>query len=153
MGPLVGTDKVMRHRAPLVLVFSLACAAQAGDPPSIVGVSDDRAAAIATEVACEYIDRCGEVSITCADCDTSGDCGCDVEITEVTYDQCSDVALPQLSVGFACMTLTADEQAAVDACLQGLGEWACPDVDAEDPAALPDGCDVLQDIRYRCAYD
>ena len=114
---------------------------------------DDRAAAIATEVACEYVDRCGEVSITCADCDGDDCGGCEVEIVAVTYDQCTETVEPQLIAGFACMTLTADEEAAVDACLQALGDWACPDVDTDDPAALPDGCDVLQDLRYRCADD
>lgn len=50
---------------------------------------DDRAAAIATEVACEYVDRCGEVSITCADGD-GDDCGGGRDVLQDLRYRCAD---------------------------------------------------------------
>jgi hypothetical protein len=147
---------------PTLLLSTLACGAQVVDAPSIRDQPPDRAAEIVTEIGCGYAERCGEVSITCADCEGEGDCGgCSAEIHPVDYDECAGVLGPELVDGFSCMSLTNEEEAAADACLAALVDWDCPDAarveqwanggGGQDPAARPEGCDVLEEVRFRCS--
>jgi len=144
---------------PLSLFLS-ACPAES-DPPSVAGQPPQKAAEVSSEVACEYVARCGEVGVTCADCATPDGCGgCWAEVYEVDYDACIDELQPQLTEGFGCTDLTAEDEALIDACLAALPDRGCVDpatVEAwanggspqEDPR-MPDACRRLESLRYAC---
>jgi hypothetical protein len=155
-----------RFPSPLLLLCLLPLACDRADsPPTIADRTPEQAAEVVTEVACEYVERCGELSITCADCEGDGAAcgGCTVEVVPVEHDACVDHLTEDFVAGFGCVALTDEEQAAADACLGTLGDWACPDPElaeawangggGPDPTARPAGCDVLEDIRYRCSDD
>lgn len=129
-------------------------------PPSVVGKSAEAAAEIATEAVCEHVDRCGLITITCADCAADEECGgCSAELEEIAYDACAMELGEQLADGFACETITDEEAAQVDACLRALAQGECPTVEqaeawarggpGEDPRQ-PAACETLEDIRWRC---
>jgi hypothetical protein len=146
----------------LVCVSLLACSAKEGDgsPPSVERKPADQAAEIATETVCEYAERCGMISITCADCSAGPGCpGCYAEHYDVAYGECTAQLGEDFATGFACEPITAEEAARVDECLQVLFDGACPTVEeaeawanggpGENPTR-PEVCDTLEDIRYRC---
>ncbi len=138
------------------------CAENGSEPPeSVVGKSAAQASEIATEVVCEYAARCGEISISCADCADSEGCGgCFAEHHEVEYGECEARLSEQLRTGFGCEPVDPADERLVDECLAALPSSSCADVeDAEawanggagdDPRDLPEACDALEDIRYRC---
>lgn len=142
---------------------TVACAAKEDDgPPSVEGKSAEEAAEVATQEVCEFADRCGRISIACADCAGEGECGgCFAEHFAIAYDECTMEVSIDFANGFACdeEMVTAEELALVDECLQALETFACPTIEAaeawadggpgEDPRA-PKACEVLEDIQYRC---
>jgi hypothetical protein len=134
-----------------------------GSPPSVAGEPAEQAAEIATRAVCDYAERCGDISITCADCGGGPDCvGCFAEHYDVEYAACTAEIGPDLATGFACEAVTPEEAALVDECLQALADLECPSIeeaeawanggDGENPTAPPEPCRTLEDIRYRC-YD
>jgi hypothetical protein len=147
---------------PLLLLLVPACD-EAEDPPplTIEGKSAEEAADVTTEVACDYVARCGLIEVTCADCDVGQDCGgCYVEPRAVTTDACIADLGPDLETGFACQALTPEEEALVDECLAALPTAECTSIEeveawangggGEDPRNEPAACDVIEEIRYRC---
>lgn len=157
------TRSLLGLLALLSLPFMPACDQKQEDPAplTIEDKSAEEAADLTTDVACEYVARCGIVEVSCADCASGEDCGgCYVEQTEVTVEDCEQEVAPQLAAGFSCQPLTADEEAAVDECLASLASAECPSVEeveswangsGEDPS--PDAlaaCDVLEEIMSRC---
>lgn len=146
------------------LPFASGCDPKEGDPAplTIEDKSAEEAADLTTDVACEYVARCGLVEVSCADCASGEDCGgCYVEQTEVSAEDCEQEVAPQLAAGFSCQPLTADEEAAVDECLAALTTAECPSVEeveswangggGDDPR--PDAlaaCEVLEEIMSRC---
>jgi hypothetical protein len=151
------------HRALAVICFSIVACSEADPlpPPSIVGKSAEQAADIATAEVCEFVDRCGRISIVCADCDSEEECGgCQAELREVDYQTCVADLGEDFSVGFACEAITREEEGLVDECLRALFDLECPTVDdaeawangggGDNPADGPEACDALEDIRYRC---
>lgn len=146
----------------LLIPLLPACDKEADPAPTIVNKSAEEAADVTTEVACEYVERCGLMEVSCADCvGDEGDCGgCYVEVLTVTADECADELLPELETGFGCQALTAEEEALVDECLAGLPAAQCTTVeemeawvnggDGEVPVHTPAACDVMEDIMSRC---
>jgi hypothetical protein len=133
-----------------------ACVGDAGSLPTVAGKSPEAAAEVSTDVACEYLERCGQISVVCADCD-NGDCGgCSVEREEVEYAQCADELKPSLVAGFGCAALTPEQEMLVDTCLRALSDLSCVSVEqveawangggGDDPRDIPEPCDVLEDI-------
>lgn len=144
----------------LSCLLPLACTQKEDGPPSVAGKSAEEAAEIATHEVCEFIDRCGVISLACADCAAPGEaCGCDAELHVISYDACTMEAAQDFANGFACdeEDVTPEEVALVDECLQALETFACATVEeveasagpGEDPRQ-PEACDVLEDIRARC---
>ena len=152
---------MLRSLLGFLCACTLACAAvEGGPPPTVVGKSAEAAADIATDAVCEYADRCGTITVTCADCAQGQDCpGCFAELVEVEYDACTMDVGEDFANGFACEGITDEEAARVDACLQELAARECPTVEeaeawadggpGEDPRQ-PEVCDTLEDIRWRC---
>lgn len=150
----------------LLIPLLPACDKEGEDPTtvSIVNKSAEEAADITTEVACEYIERCGILEVSCADCagdDGGSDCGgCHVELHTVTPTECADEILPDLETGFGCQALTPQEEALVDECLAGLPTAQCTTVEEmeawvnggeeEPPVHTPTACDVMEEIMSRC---
>lgn len=141
-------------------IFACSEAAPAA-PASIAGKTAEQAADIATTEVCEFVDRCGKISIVCADCGVDEECGgCVADLREVDYQTCAAEVGEDFSVGFACETITRDEEALVDECLRALFDLECPTVEeaeawanggeGDNPADGPEACDTLEDIRYRC---
>lgn len=144
-----------------LLVFLGACdEGTQSDPPSVMGAPPEQAAQTATDVVCEYADRCGQITIACPDCAEGQECSCSAEHYEVSFDTCVDDIAPDLETGFACEELTAEEEATVDTCLAALQTEACVTVEqaeawangggGDDPRTVVPECQLLEDIRYRC---
>ena len=145
----------------LSVPFVPACEKEEPEPLTVADKSAEEAADLTTEVACGYIARCGLLEVSCADCVDGEDCGgCYVEQTEVTVEDCEAEMAEDVSAGFSCQPLTAEEEALVDECLAALDSAECPSVeevegwangDGEDPR--PDAlaaCEVLDEIMSRC---
>lgn len=129
------------------------------EPRTIVDKTPQEAADLTTEVACDYVARCGIIEVTCADCAEGQDCGgCTTEVIEVSPQECAEDLGPELEQIFGCGELTAEEQALVDECLAALPDAACPSVEvvedgAEPPEDLSDdlqACEVFEQISERC---
>jgi hypothetical protein len=145
----------------LLLPLVPACEKTQEEPPlTIANKSAEEAADLTTDVACDYIERCGLIEVSCADCADPGsaDCGgCTVEQVPVTHAECSEEMGPMVQMGFGCQPLTAEEEALVDECLAALPTAECPSVetveDGEDPGEPPAelaACDVLEELMERC---
>lgn len=140
-----------------------ACEEPEDPPPSIVDKSAQDAAALTTEVACGYVSRCGIIEVSCADCADGADCGgCTVEQVPVSMEECAEDFGPELTAGFSCEPLTAEQEARVDECLAVLTTAECPAIeevedwsnggDLDDPRDELAACDVFEEIMERC-YD
>lgn len=145
----------------LLLPLVPACEKTEEDPPlTVANKSANEAADLTADVACDYVERCGMIQVSCADCAAPGgaDCGgCTVEQIPVTHEECSEELGPELTMGFSCAELTAEEQALVDECLAALPTAECPSVEvahdgeeAGEPPSELAACDVLEDIIERC---
>jgi hypothetical protein len=145
----------------LLLPLVPACDQTQEEPPlTIANKSAEEAADLTVDTACDYVERCGIIEVSCSDCadPSSEDCGgCSVEQIPVTHQECSEEMGPELQMGFACQSLTAEEQQLVDECLAALPTAECPSVetveDGEDPGEPPSelaACDVLEELMERC---
>lgn len=145
----------------LLLPLAPSCEKTQEDPPiTIANKSAEEAADLTTDVACDYIERCGLIEVSCADCadPSDADCGgCTVEQVPVTHAECTEEMGPELVMGFGCQPLTTEEQELVDECLAALPTAECPSVetveDGEEPSERPSelaACDVLEEIMERC---
>jgi hypothetical protein len=145
----------------LLLPLAPACDKTQEEPPlTIANKSAEEAADLTTDTACDYVERCGMIQVSCADCadPDAGDCGgCTVEQIPVTHAECSEEMGPVLAMGFGCQPLTTEEQQLVDECLAALPAAECPSVetveDGEEPGEPPSelaACDVLEEIMERC---
>lgn len=146
----------------LLLPFAPACdQSEEPEPLTIVDKSAKDAAALTTDVACEYVERCGFIEQSCPACADGENCGeCTTEHVAVSHEECLQELEPPIAAGFSCQELTADEQALVDECLAALTTAECPTIetasDDDEPEAgggAPEGleaCDVLDEIIERC---
>ena len=151
-----------RTFASLVLsCVCLGCAADPNDPPSVAGKPADEQADIVTDVACEYVARCGLVGVACPDCDGEDCGGCVVEVETITYDECVADMQPEYEAQFSCGPLTEHEVELVDDCLSALVDWDCPDpqaleawangeLEGDRPDRLPASCEAAQEIGESC---
>lgn len=149
----------LRPIAAVALLLLPACD-KGSEPSSVMGAPPQEAAQIATDVVCEYVERCGRISVACPDCDEGQSCSCTADLHEVSFELCTDELGPELETGFGCEPLTPEEETAIDTCLAALPEHACvTEEQAEawanggggnDPRLIVPECEVLEDIRYRC---
>lgn len=157
-----GMHKLSLGLLALLLLPLTACDQPEEPLPTVVDKSAEEAAEITTEVACDYVARCGIIEMSCADCIEGEDCGgCYAEVHEVTPQECADELRPELELGFGCQALTAEEEELVDECLAALPDAECPSVevvqsganggDAEDPPGDLAACDVFEEIMSRCS--
>lgn len=146
----------------LLMPLAVACEPVESPPPSIENMSVEDAAELTTEIACDYVDRCGLIEVSCADCAEGQDCGgCFVERREVDVDTCAADLRPDLEAGFGCETLTPEEEALVDECLSLLPTAECTSIEeveawanggeGSDPREGLSACDQVEEIRYRCS--
>ncbi len=144
---------------PCCLVTLVACSTSE-ETPTVAGKSPPLAADISTAIVCDYAARCGEVSVSCADCAGSDCGGCQAEHLLVTYDACADEVGEQLGEGFACAELSDEDERLIVACLAARPSLACVSADeaeawanggdGPDPRKLSPACQRLEDLRWGC---
>lgn len=154
---------MLRFGVVIVLVCAgLGCADEG--PPSVAGKSAEAQSEIAADVACDYVARCGVVSVVCSDCDGEDCGGCTVEVEEVTHEDCVADLQPDYEAQFGCAPLTETEVDLVDTCLAKLAELPCQDLEQleawangepfdDSLVAIPTECVAAEDIGESCEDD
>lgn len=142
------------------MLLLTACPADTDDSPSVVGKSPEDAAAVVVDEVCDHLAVCGELQIVCTDCLGEGCGGCTAQRFDVEHDECVDTVEPDLRAGFECVSLTAKEEAEVDACLAAMAELECVTVEAAEawadgedgpsPLDPPPECELLAMVALGC---
>lgn len=134
------------HLRYLVLVaLPLALAAcgddDGGQDVDIRGLTADEQADVAADALCDWAAECGQVSYDCSSDGTTTTCTGTIETT--TYQACYAETEPDMLEDFQGCTLTADQEATINGCLNAMVAEPCLTQDQVDAnaAAMEQGED------------
>lgn len=134
-----------------------------GATVDITGDAPEEAADETADAVCSWSAECGEPSVECGG-SSGGDTTCTATIEEVTFSECYDELHPDLLADFRCRDLTAEQEALVNDCINGMVSQDCvtmAELDeytaalerGEDPAwplEVPPSCEGLEEVFTGC---